>query len=85
MSDPVLYEKTGHVVTMTYNRPERMNAINGPMREALNEAWLRFRDDTEAWVAICHRGWPRLLCGRRRSRRRRGWHVCRHVLGKADH
>ena len=52
MSDTVLYEQDGHIVTITYNRPERMNAINGPMREALNAAWLRFRDDTDAWVAI---------------------------------
>src|SRR5262249_49624415 len=52
VSDTVLYEKEGHIVTITYNRPERMNAINGPMREALNAAWLRFRDDTDAWVAI---------------------------------
>ncbi len=49
---PVLYEKDGHVVTITYNRPERLNALNGAMREALNEAWLRFRDDEDAWVAI---------------------------------
>lgn len=52
MSDLVLYEQDGHIVTMTYNRPERMNAINGAMREAMNAAWLRFRDDTGAWVAI---------------------------------
>lgn len=52
MSDPVLYEQDGHVVTITYHRPERMNAINGAMREALNAAWLRFRDDPDAWVAI---------------------------------
>lgn len=52
MTDPVLYEQDGHIVTITYNRPERMNAINGPMREALNAAWVRFRDDTDAWVAI---------------------------------
>jgi enoyl-CoA hydratase/carnithine racemase len=52
VSDSVLYDKDGHVVTITYHRPERMNAINGVMREALNAAWLRFRDDTEAWVAI---------------------------------
>lgn len=49
---PVLYDKQGHVVTITYNRPERRNAINGAMREGLNEAWLRFRDDEDAWVAI---------------------------------
>ena len=52
MSDTVLYDQADHVVTITYNRPERMNAINGEMREGLNAAWLRFRDDEEAWVAI---------------------------------
>jgi E-phenylitaconyl-CoA hydratase len=52
VADTVLYEKNGHVVTLTYNRPERMNAINGPMRDAINAAWLRFRDDEDAWVAI---------------------------------
>jgi len=50
--DAVLYEKQGHVVTITYNRPERLNAINGAMRDDLNEAWLQFRDDEDAWVAI---------------------------------
>ncbi len=51
-ADPALYERDGHVATITYNRPERLNAINGPMREALNEAWHRFLADDEAWVAI---------------------------------
>ena len=37
----VLYEQSGHVVTITYNRPERLNAINGAMREGLNAAWDR--------------------------------------------
>jgi E-phenylitaconyl-CoA hydratase len=50
--DTVLYDKDGHIVTITYHRPERMNAINGEMREALNAAWLHFRDDADAWVAI---------------------------------
>jgi enoyl-CoA hydratase/carnithine racemase len=52
MSDTVLYDKDGHVVTITYHRPERRNAINSQMREELNTAWLRFRDDEDAWVAI---------------------------------
>lgn len=52
MPETVLYEKNDHVVTITYNRPERKNAINGQMREELNAAWLRFRDDEDAWVAI---------------------------------
>lgn len=52
MSDTVLYDQDDHVVTITYHRPERRNAINGQMREELNAAWLRFRDDEDAWVAI---------------------------------
>jgi E-phenylitaconyl-CoA hydratase len=52
VSDTVLYEKDSHIVTITYHRPERMNAINGQMRQELNAAWLRFRDDADAWVAI---------------------------------
>jgi enoyl-CoA hydratase/carnithine racemase len=52
MPDTVLYEQDNHVVTISYHRPDRMNAINGQMREELNAAWLRFRDDEEAWVAI---------------------------------
>ena len=46
------YERDGHVVTITYNRPHKLNAINGELREDLNAAWERFRDDEEAWVAI---------------------------------
>jgi (E)-benzylidenesuccinyl-CoA hydratase len=49
---PVRYEQDGHVVVITYDRPEVLNAINGPMRDGLNEAWARFRDDPDAWVAI---------------------------------
>ena len=49
---PATYERDGHVATITYNRPERLNAINGPMRVALNAAWQAFLADDDAWVAI---------------------------------
>src|SRR5215471_15767941 len=52
MGDAVLYARDGHVATITYNRPERLNAINGQVRQDLNAAWERFRADDEAWVAI---------------------------------
>lgn len=52
MSDPVLYDLDDHVATITYNRPDALNAINAAMREGLNGAWQRFLDDTDAWVAI---------------------------------
>ena len=48
----VLYELDGHVATITYNRPDALNAINGAMRRDLNEAFARFRDADEAWIAI---------------------------------
>ncbi|MGE0879924.1 MAG: enoyl-CoA hydratase/isomerase family protein [Acidimicrobiia bacterium] len=52
MGDNVLYALDGHVATITYNRPESLNAVNGALRDDLNDAFLRFRDDDEAWVAI---------------------------------
>ncbi|MET1002241.1 MAG: enoyl-CoA hydratase-related protein [Acidimicrobiia bacterium] len=48
----VLYELDGHVATITYNRPDALNAINGEMRLGLNAAFDRFRGDEDAWVAI---------------------------------
>ena len=52
MGDCVLYERNGHVSTISYNRPEALNAVNGEMRRDLNDAFGRFRDDEEAWVGI---------------------------------
>ena len=40
------------MATITYNRPGALNAINAQMRRDLNDAFSRFRDDEEAWVAI---------------------------------
>lgn len=52
MTEVVTYQVDGHVATITYNRPEALNAINGEMRRGLNAAFSRFRDEEEAWVAI---------------------------------
>jgi enoyl-CoA hydratase/carnithine racemase len=46
------YQLDGHVATITYNRPEALNAVNGAMRRDLNDAFSQFRDDEDAWVAI---------------------------------
>ena len=48
----VLYDVTDHIATITLNRPESKNAINGQMRTELNEAWDNFLSDEDAWVAI---------------------------------
>ena len=52
MDSTVLYELDGHVATITYNRPEVLNAVNGQLRDDLNRAFARFRDEEDAWVAI---------------------------------
>src|SRR5438309_3921456 len=52
MGDTVLYDLDGHVATITYNRPDALNAINRQLRDDLNAAFSRFRDEDDAWVAI---------------------------------
>src|SRR5258708_14328109 len=52
MGDTALYELDDHVATITYNRPEALNAINGKMRRDLNDAFARFRDGGDAWGGI---------------------------------
>jgi enoyl-CoA hydratase/carnithine racemase len=54
MGDTVTYELDAdrHVATITYNRPDALNAINGEMRADLNDAFARFRDEEAAWVGI---------------------------------
>jgi enoyl-CoA hydratase/carnithine racemase len=53
MGEPcVRYELEGHVATITYNRPDALNTINGEMRRDLNAAFERFRAEEDAWVAI---------------------------------
>lgn len=48
----VTYQLDGHVATITLNRPEAANAINGALRQELNGAWDRFRSEADAWVGI---------------------------------
>src|SRR6195256_4724523 len=50
--DHLTYEQDGHVVTLTYDRPEQHNAINREMAEELHRSWQRFRDDDDAFVLV---------------------------------
>src|SRR5688572_22729123 len=52
MTGTVLYALDDHIATITYNRPEVLNAVNGELRRDLNAAFTRFRDEEDAWVAI---------------------------------
>ncbi len=46
------YEQTGHVVTLTYDRPDQHNAVDRVMNRELHDAWQRFRDDDDAFVLV---------------------------------
>ncbi|MFM7142508.1 MAG: enoyl-CoA hydratase/isomerase family protein [Alphaproteobacteria bacterium] len=46
------YEKTGHVVTITIDRPEARNSLDLEHFGQLADAWVRYRDDADAFVAI---------------------------------
>jgi enoyl-CoA hydratase len=48
----VSYERDGPVATITFDRPDRMNAIGLDMSAELISAWTRFRDDDDALVAV---------------------------------
>jgi enoyl-CoA hydratase/carnithine racemase len=48
----VLYEKRDRKVYIRLNRPETLNAFDAAMNRELREAWLEFRADRDAWVAI---------------------------------
>jgi enoyl-CoA hydratase len=46
------YEKDGHIVTITIDRPEARNSLDLEHFGKLADSWVRFRDDDEAYVAI---------------------------------
>ncbi len=45
-------EVSGHVLTVTINRPEVMNALHSPAHWELDKVWNDFEADDDLWVAI---------------------------------
>ncbi|MEK7847575.1 MAG: enoyl-CoA hydratase-related protein [Chloroflexota bacterium] len=60
--DILLYEKRDRIVTITLNRPERMNALSIELMRRLYESFQRFRDDDDAWVAIVTGAGDKAFC-----------------------
>jgi len=50
--ETIRYEPDGHVVVLTYDRPEQRNAVSRQMNAELHQAWQRFRDDQDAFVLV---------------------------------
>ena len=63
MSDnPVRYELSDSIATITIDRPEAMNALSKAVRAGLWEAYRRFVDEDEALVAILTATGDRAFC-----------------------
>ena len=53
MTDPVvLYEKDGRIARLTLNRPERLNAIDMAVPDAIEAAVARANDDDDVHVIV---------------------------------
>jgi len=52
MSDQILYEVDGHVATITFNRPDRMNTITMTMLSGLSELLLQADADPDVRAII---------------------------------
>jgi enoyl-CoA hydratase/carnithine racemase len=52
VSDVVVYERRGPAAWLTLNRPEKLNAINGPMVAGLRALFRRALDDDEVKVVV---------------------------------
>ena len=48
----LLYEIKNNIAYMTLNRPDKLNALNGELSDALRETWMHFEQNPDARVAI---------------------------------
>src|SRR5258708_13507846 len=48
----VLYEKKGHIASVTINRPAVMNVLHADANSELSEVCTDFKDDDNTWIAI---------------------------------
>lgn len=48
----LLFDVRDHIATLTFNRPEAMNAMDPETYRELSQAWSEVRDNPEIWVAI---------------------------------
>ena len=48
----IIYEKKDHIVTITLNRPERLNAMNQQMMKELEEVFNLLEEDDDTRVVV---------------------------------
>ena len=52
MSDVMLVERVGHVAVLTLNRPHKLNALDGELREAMHDAVEAIRADDDVRAVV---------------------------------
>jgi enoyl-CoA hydratase len=62
MADELLYEVSDGVATLTLNRPEQRNALNGELLSALVEGVKRARDDAEVRAVVLTGAGEKVFC-----------------------
>ncbi len=60
--ETIIYEKRERVATITLNRPERLNAVNGVMSRELPRAWADVMSDPDVSVAIVTAAGEKSFC-----------------------
>lgn len=58
----IRYDHSDHIVTITLDRPAKHNCIDQATNLELQDAWQRFRDDREAFVAIITGAGEKCFC-----------------------
>jgi enoyl-CoA hydratase len=59
----VLFEVTGHIATITINRPQARNAVNQAVAEGMEDALDRLESDSEIWVGVLTAALPVFCAG----------------------
>src|SRR3954451_19119521 len=62
MADELLYDVSNGVATLTLNRPEQRNALNGELLGALVEAMKQVRDDDEVRAVVLTGAGEKVFC-----------------------
>lgn len=50
--ETILYDVEDRVATITFNRPDKLNAVNATMGDELRDAYQRAEDDDDVWTII---------------------------------
>jgi 3-hydroxypropionyl-coenzyme A dehydratase len=62
MTDDLLYDLNGGIATLTLNRPDQRNALNGELLAALVEAMKRARDDDDVRAVVLTGAGDKVFC-----------------------